>query len=67
MAFVKKQVDVTPIEDTVFAIVKLAKQAITEKGDDAVVNATIGSLYGEDGRIVAYDSVFGPYDRIKKK
>lgn len=67
MAFVKKQVDVTPIEDTVFAIVKLAKQAIMEKGDDAVVNATIGSLYGEDGRIVAYDSVFGPYDRIKKE
>ncbi|MEG0960913.1 MAG: hypothetical protein RSA06_06600 [Erysipelotrichaceae bacterium] len=45
MSFVRNQVDVTPIEDTVFAIVKKAKAAIALYGDDKVVNATIGSLF----------------------
>lgn len=67
MRFVKKKVDTTPIEDTVFAIVKKAKSAIAELGADNVVDATIGSLYNEEGKIVAFESVFTPYDQIAKE
>ncbi len=64
--FVKKVVDTTPIEDTVFAIVKKAKKDKEVYGD-LVVDATIGSLYNEEGTIVAFDSVFNTYDQIKKE
>ena len=62
MRFVKKKANLVPIEDTVFAIVKKAKQAKTEFGEDQVVDATIGSLYDEDGNLVALQSVFSSYD-----
>ena len=58
MRFVKEQVDLKPIVDTVFAIVKKAKEAKQEIGEENVVDATIGSLYDEHGKIVAFDSVF---------
>lgn len=64
--FVKKVVDTTPIEDTVFAIVKKAK-ADKEVYGDQVIDATIGSLYDEDGKIVAFESVFNTYDSINKE
>lgn len=67
MSFVKQKVNTTPIEDTVFAIVKKAKEAIAEVGAEHVVDATIGSLYNEEGTIVAYDSVFTPYNNIPKE
>lgn len=67
MSFVKKKVDTTPIEDTVFAIVKKAKEDIAENGPEHVIDATIGSLYNEEGTIVAFDSVFQPYDNIAKE
>ena len=67
MSFVKKNVDTTPIEDTVFAIVKKAKEDIAKNGAENVINATIGSLYNEEGSIVAFDSVFQPYDNIAKE
>ena len=62
MSFVKDSVNKEPIVDNVFTIVSKAKQAIAEYGNDAVVNATIGSLYGEDGKLVALDTV---YDSLK--
>ncbi len=64
MTFIKSSANNTPIEDTVFAIVKLAKKDIEENGSENVVDATIGSLYDENGKIVAYDSVFDHYDAI---
>lgn len=67
MSFVKKKVNTTPIEDTVFAIVKKAKEAKASVGEDNVVDATIGSLYDEKGNIVAFESVFTPYDQIAKE
>lgn len=67
MSFVKKNVNIQPIEDTVFAIVKRGKEAKAKLGSDRVVDATIGSLYNEDGNIVAFDSVFTPYDKIQKE
>ncbi len=67
MSFVKRKVDKTPIEDTVFAIVKKAKEDKERVGAENVVDATIGSLYNEEGSIVAFDSVFTPYNQIAKE
>ena len=54
MSFVKEKVNTTPIEDTVFAIVKKAKEAKAAVGAEKIVDATIGSLYNEEGTIVAF-------------
>lgn len=67
MQFVKKKANLVPIEDTVFAIVKKAKEAKALLGEDKVVDATIGSLYGEDGQLVAFESVFQSYDALGKE
>lgn len=67
MSFVKKKVNTTPIEDNVFAIVSKAKEAKARLGAENVVDATIGSLYNEEGGIVAFESVFTPYDNIAKE
>ena len=64
MTFVRKSADLTPIVDTVFSIVSKAKEDKAENGDDAVTDATIGSLYDEDGKLVALDEVFNHYDSI---
>lgn len=67
MSFVKNEVNTTPIEDTVFVIVEKAAKAKQEHGKEKVVDATIGSLYNEEGTIVAFDSVFTPYNDIPKE
>jgi aspartate aminotransferase/aromatic-amino-acid transaminase len=64
MTFTRKSANLVPIEDTVFAVVNLAKEDKQKNGPEKVVDATIGSLYGEDGKLVAYDSVFNHYDAI---
>ena len=48
MTFVRKKADITPIVDTVFAIVNKAKEDKAVNGSENVIDATIGSLYGED-------------------
>ena len=63
MPFTKHSADLTPIVDTVFSIVAKAKED-KAKNPDLVVDATIGSLYGEDGKLVALDTVFNHYDEI---
>jgi len=67
MNFVKKEVNTTPIEDTVFVIVEKAAKAKERYGKERVIDATIGSLYDENGKLVAFDSVFTPYDKIAKE
>lgn len=62
MSFVKKNVDRQPIVDTVFAIANKAKADIEQNGPEQVVDATIGSLYGEDGKLVALDTVYDSSD-----
>lgn len=64
MTFTRQSANLTPIEDTVFAVVKLAKEDIEKNGKEKVVDATIGSLYDEEGQLVALDSVFNHYDEI---
>lgn len=67
MNFIKDSANKTPIEDTVFAIVEKAKVAKQKVGNENVVDATIGSLYDENGNLVAFNSVFDTYDAIKKE
>lgn len=64
MRFVKKSADLTPIVDNVFAIVSKAKEDKLKNGNENVIDATIGSLYGEDETLVALDEVFNHYDSI---
>ena len=64
MAFTKKSADLTPIIDTVFSIVAMAKEDKKKNGEENVTDATIGSLYDEEGKLVAFDTVFDHYDAI---
>lgn len=64
MTFVRSSLDCNPIVDTVFAIAKQAKEDILQNGEENVVNATIGSLYDEEGNLVALKSVFDHYDTL---
>ena len=63
MAFIRKDANSVPIVDTVFAVAVRAQQDKQQNGD-LVVDATIGSLFDEEGRFVAFDSVFDHYDAI---
>ena len=64
MNFIKESADKKPIVDTVFAIVAKAKEVKEKYGDENVIDATIGSLYDEQGHIVAFHSVFESFDQI---
>lgn len=64
MTFVRKKANLTPIVDNVFRIVKLAAQDKEKNGSENVIDATIGSLCDEQGKLVAFDSVFNHYDTI---
>lgn len=64
MNFIKESADKKPIVDTVFAIVSKAKKAKEEYGEENVVDATIGSLYDEHGKIVAFKTVFDSLNKI---
>lgn len=67
MSFVKENVNRQPIVDTVFAIVKKAKEDKEKIGEENVVDATIGSLYNEQGSLVALDSVFSSLKSLDNK
>lgn len=64
MSFIKQSADITPIVDTVFAVVKEAAKAKEMYGVENVVDATIGSLYNEENTIVAMKSVFDNFEHI---
>jgi len=49
------------MSDAVFAMAQKAKEAMIKYGEDKVINATIGSLYGEDGKLVVFDTVIKTY------
>lgn len=67
MNFVKDSVNQQPIVDTVFTIVAKAKEAKEKYGADQVVDATIGSLYNEEGQLVALDSVYNSLKNLDNK
>ena len=65
--FIRENIDHQPIVDNVFKIVSLANDAIAKKGKENIVNATIGSLYDEDGNLVALDTVFNTYNSLDNR
>ncbi len=46
-----------PLEDKIFGISSRAKAMIAEKGADQVINATIGSLLDDEGKLIVLSSV----------
>ena len=46
-----------PKEDKIFGISNRAKKMIAERGADKVINATIGSLLDDDGKLIVLSSV----------
>ena len=65
--FIRENIDHQPIVDNVFKIVNLANDAIAKKGKENIINATIGSLYDEDGNLVALDTVFNTYNSLDNR
>lgn len=64
MTFTRSSADLSKINDTVFKVAKLAKEDIEKNGNDLVINATIGSLYDENGKLVALNSVYEHYNQL---
>lgn len=48
---------IIPLEDKIFGISRKAKEMAAREGADKVVNATIGSLLDDDGKLVVLSSV----------
>ncbi len=61
--FIKEGKDLTRFKDGVFALSNMAKA----DSDPNTINATVGSLCGEDGLLVALDSVFCEYDKVPNR
>lgn len=64
MTFTRSSADLTKINDTVFKIASLAKADIEKNGKEHVINATIGTLYDEEGKLVALNSFYKHYNQL---
>ena len=53
------------IVDTVFSMVRKAKEAKEKYGDENVTDVTIGALCGEDGKFTNFDSVSKVYKELE--
>lgn len=53
-----------PTEDKIFGISRRANEMIAEKGADAVVNATIGALLDDNGKLMVLSSVDDTYKTL---
>lgn len=66
MAFLNDLSDGKRMVDKVFKAAIKAREAKGKFGDENVVDATLGTLFDENGTFVAFDSVWNPYDDIEK-
>lgn len=57
MVFAQKNGRTIPKADKIFGISSRAKARIEEKGKEAVINATIGSMMDDEGNLAVLDSV----------
>lgn len=64
MAFLNKKSDGKKMVDKVFKAALKAKEAKIQFGHEAVVDATLGTLFDEEGRFVAFHSVWDPFNTI---
>ena len=55
--FTEQNGRIIPSEDKIFGISRLAKELEAKIGKDAVINATLGSLFDDDGKLVVLSSV----------
>ena len=55
--FAEQNGRVIPLEDKIFGINRLAKELEAKIGKESVINATIGSLLDDDGKLVVLSSV----------
>lgn len=51
-------------EDPIFAIAERASNAVKNLGRDKVINATLGSLYDDEGNLITLDTVFDELKRL---
>lgn len=65
-SFLNQQSDGKIMVDKVFKAAVKAREAKEKYGDENVVDATLGTLFDEEGTFVAFDSVWGPYEKISK-
>mgnify|MGYP002623926445 CR=1 FL=1 len=65
MIFAEQSGRTIPKEDKIFGISSRAKKMIAEEGADKVVNATIGALLDDDGKLVVLSSVIDALKNIK--
>lgn len=65
--FIKDHVDATPIVDNVFGVAKKAIEAKEKVGSANVIDSTMGTLYDESGRLVAFSSVYDHYNEIENR
>ena len=66
MSFLNYHSDGKKMVDKVFKAAIKAIEAKERFGDDAVIDATLGTLFDENGIFVAYDSVWSPFDKMNK-
>lgn len=66
MAFLNEASNGKKMVDKVFKAAVKAREAKEKFGDDKVVDATLGTLFDENGTFVAFDSVWTPYESIDK-
>ncbi len=64
-AFLNEKRDFSTFVDNAFVISKLAKEDLKSNPD--AINATIGSLYGKDDALVAFDSVYNVYAKVPNR
>ncbi len=62
-AFLKEGVDYSTFTDMTFIISGQGKADT----DENKINATIGSLFSDEGKIVAFDTVYQAYDKVSKE
>jgi aspartate aminotransferase/aromatic-amino-acid transaminase len=66
MGILAKRSEDKNITDTVFTMVKKAKDAKAEHGEENVIDVTIGALYDEGGNFTIFDSVNNVYKNLDK-
>ncbi len=64
MSFIKENLNLDPIVDNVFSVVKKAQVAKEIYGSDNVIDATIGSLFNEDLSLTTFNSFYDIYNNL---
>lgn len=61
--FLNRNADFSPYRDMAFDLSAMARKDRAVNGDK-VINATLGSFFGEDGKILTFKTVYDSFDRV---